>query len=198
MRRKRLLVGLVGVVAALILVGLGYLLGDQSSGSSGGEEAKITPSPTLPSFAGSADLTAYKAAVQRVIEEGFNQGNADVLGEIYSPDYVGHLPPSEKDRVSLTFDDYKEVFILLHASVPDLHVSGEIMIAEGNMVAVRAVLQGTFEGEFYDIPPTGQALNLAFTVIQRFNDEGKIAEEWIEYDTRALAEQFGMGADGGN
>jgi len=190
MRRNRILVGFAVLAGALALVVIGFLLGNMASASTGSAAPRTTAVPTA--LLATAPEAAHKAAVKRMIEEGFNQGKTDVLSDIYSPDYIGHLPPSETQRHSLSFDDYKEVLILLRTAIPDLRVSDEFMIAEGNMMAVRAVLHGTFASEFYDIPPTNDSIDIAFTVIQRFDDQGKIAEEWIEYDTRALAQDFGL------
>ncbi len=191
MQNNRLFMILVGVAALLLLVGVGYVLGKQSS-SSDEVQVTATPSPNPPSVSEQSGGATHKAVVHRMIEEGFNQGNVDVVNEVYSPDYIGHLPSSEVNRDSLTFDDYQELIILLRTAIPDLQISGEMVIEEGNLVAVYAVLQGTFASEFYDMPPTGQVIHLAFTVIQRFDEQGKITEEWIAYDTMALMEQFGM------
>jgi predicted ester cyclase len=200
MQRNRLLMGFAVLAGALALLVIGFLLGSATSSSDDSSKSGATETPAAPAAAASesGSLAAHKAAVQRVIEEGFNQGNTDVLDEVYSPDYVGHLPPSETDRSSLSFDDYKEVLILLRTSMPDLQVSDDVMIGEGNMLAVRATLHGTFVSEFYDTPPTGGTVDITFTVIQRFDDQGKIAEEWIDYDTRALAEAFGLGSGNGS
>jgi predicted ester cyclase len=200
MQRNRLLVGLAIVAGALALIAVGFLLGNLTSASDDSSKPRNTEVPAVPSPATSqsASPSDHKAAVKRVIEEGFNQGNANVLADVYSPDYIGHLPPSETQRHSLSLDDYKEVLILLRTAIPDLRVSEEFMIGEGNMMAVRAILHGTFTSEFYDTPPTNDSIDIAFTVIQRFDDQGKIAEEWIEYDTRGLAQDFGLEPSGGS
>lgn len=197
MQNNRLFMILVGVIVLLLLVGGGYVLGNQSA-SSDEVQATATPASNPSIVTGESGEATHKAAVQRLIEEGFNQGNVDVVDEVYNPDYVGHLPSSEVNRDSLTFDDYRELITLLRTAIPDLHMSSEMIIEEGNLVTVYAVLQGTFASEFYDMPPTGQAINLAFTVIQRFDEQGKIVEEWIAYDTIALAAQFGTAIEGQN
>ena len=201
MLRNRLFVGLAIVAGALALIAIGFLLGNLASSSDDSSGPRNTEmptgsSPTPATASESASPSDHKAAVKRVIDEGFNQGNADVLAEVYSPDYVGHLPPSETQRHSLSLDDYKEVLILLRTAIPDLRVSEQFMISEGNMMAVRATLHGTFTSEFYDVPPTNDSIDIAFTVIQRFDDQGKIAEEWIEYDTRGLDQVFGLSSSG--
>jgi predicted ester cyclase len=203
MQRNRVLVGLAIVAGSLALIAVGFLLGNIASASGDSSKPRKTPMPAVSpaatsesTSAQSTSLAAHKAAVKRVIEEAFNQGNADVLSDVYSQDYVGHLPPSETQWHNLSFDDYKEILVLLRTSIPDLRMSEEFMIGEGNMMAVRVILHGTFASEFYDIPPTNETIDISFTVIQRFDNQGKIAEEWIEYDTLALTQDFGLSNSG--
>ncbi len=150
-------------------------------------------SPNQASVADDSELAAHKAAVQRMVEEGFNQGNIDIPGEIYAEDYVGHLPPSEASfREQLRVSDYRELIRLLRAALPDLRMTTEILVAEGDYVAERTTVRGTFEGELYDTPPTDGPVEMVFNVIHRFNSAGKIVEEWIEYDTLSFKVQLGV------
>ena len=77
-----------------------------------------------------------KAIVRRQEEELFTQGNLDAADEVYAPDYVGHDPSNLEDIQGLeaakqAAADYRKAF-------PDLRVSVEDVIAEGDKVAVRA------------------------------------------------------------
>jgi len=154
--------------------------------------ASITATPAL-------DLQQpHEQIIRRLVDDVLNDGETEALEEIFAPEYVGHLPASETTWPGLTIDSYRELAILLHNAIPDIRVTPEIVISSGEWVAMRAVLRGTFEGEFYDFSPTGQSLNVVFTVIYRFDDSGKIAEEWIEYDTLAFAQQFGIPTPGGD
>ena len=68
--------------------------------------------------------------------------------------------------------------------------SGEIQIAEGDMVANRFVFHGTHRGEFMGIAPTGREVTARGIAIDRVED-GKIVESWIEVDLEDMVRQLG-------
>lgn len=194
MLRNRLLTGMaVIVLTALVVIIVALLVSDfSSSAAKSTATAPAEPAAENISEAGDA-LAAHKEAIQRVIAEAFNAGDVAVLETLYSSEFVAHLPPSEVDRPALTRDDLYEIVLLLREAMPDLVVSSERVIAEGDYVAVQARLQGTFASEFYDFPPTGEPVDMTFTVIHRFDATGAIAEAWVSYDTLALRQQLGLG-----
>ncbi len=194
MLRNRVLTGLAVIVLTALVVIIVVLLVSDFSSSAAKSTATAPPQPTSETAGGTGDaLTAHKDAIQRVIAEAFNAGDVAVLETLYSGEFVAHLPPSEVDRPALTRDDLYEIVLLLREAVPDLVVSSERVIAEGDYVVVQARLRGTFASEFYDTPPTGEPVDMAFTVIHRFDAAGAIAEAWVSYDTLALRQQLGLG-----
>jgi len=66
-----------------------------------------------------------------------------------------------------------------------------IQIAQGNSVASRFVLQGTFEHELFGIAPTHKPIRMHLNGIHHFNDEGKIREEYLYWDNLAWMQQIG-------
>ncbi len=194
MLRNRVLTGLAVIVLTALVVIIVVLLVSDFSSSAAKSTATAPPQPTSETAGGTGDaLAAHKDAIQRVIAEAFNAGGVTVLETLYSGEFVAHLPPSEVDRPALTRDDLYEIVLLLREAVPDLVVSSERVIAEGDYVVVQARLRGTFASEFYDTPPTGEPVDMAFTVIHRFDAAGAIAEAWVSYDTLALRQQLGLG-----
>ncbi|MEP0761618.1 MAG: ester cyclase [Chloroflexota bacterium] len=194
MLRNRVLTGLAVIVLTALVVIIVVLLVSDFSSSAAKSTATASPQPTPETAGGTGDaLAAHKDAIQRVIAEAFNAGDVAVLETLYSSEFVAHLPPSEVDRPALTRDDLYEIVLLLREAMPDLVVSSERVIAEGDYVAVQARLQGTFASEFYDFPPTGEPVDMTFTVIHRFDATGAIAEAWVSYDTLALRQQLGLG-----
>ncbi len=67
----------------------------------------------------------------------------------------------------------------------------EEMIAEGDRVMVRWTSQGTQQGEFNGIPPTGAHVTNSGINIFRIAD-GKIAEAWDIYDRLWMWQQLGV------
>ena len=115
-----------------------------------------------------------KAVFRRQEEEIFTQGNLDAADEIYARNYVGHDPINPEDIRGLdaakqAAADYREAF-------PDLHVTVEDLIAEGDKVAARLRFRGTHLGKLNGIAPTGKRVDCTGIVISRMED-GKIAED---------------------
>ena len=73
---------------------------------------------------------------------------------------------------------------------PDLRLTVQDIMAEGDMVAARVAFHGTHRGEFQGIPPTDKEVN--FTAME-FNRvaEGKVEEHWVEIDLLGLMGQVG-------
>jgi steroid delta-isomerase-like uncharacterized protein len=130
-----------------------------------------------------------KAVARREIEEIFAQGNLDAAEEIYAPDYVGHDPASGEIR---GIEGAKQYAATFRQAFPDLQPTLEDQIAEGDKVVSRFSARGTHQGETEDFgPPTGNQVEITGITIERFAD-GKIVEEWINYDALGLLQQLGL------
>jgi hypothetical protein len=74
-------------------------------------------------------------------------------------------------------------------ALPDLRVTIEEMMAEGDKVAVRRSYKGTHRGEMLGIPATGKQLRVGGISIFRLA-QGRIAEHWEQLDRLALMQQL--------
>jgi predicted ester cyclase len=122
-----------------------------------------------------------KAVARRVFDEIFNQGRFEIADEIYAPDFVNH---GLKRDFSLQEDQ-----AAVHqekAAFPDLKMSVELMVAEGDLVSVVWIFRGTHTHAGYGgLPPTGTKVEFRGITIWRIVD-GRIREEWTAFDpTRA-------------
>ena len=120
-----------------------------------------------------------KAIVRRQEEELFTQGNLDAADEVYAPDYVGHDPSNPEDVRGLqaakqAASDYRRAF-------PDLRVSVEDLVAEGDRVVARVTMRGTHQGDFQGLAPTGKEVQVRAIEIFRISN-GKIIEHWGHAD----------------
>ena len=73
---------------------------------------------------------------------------------------------------------------------PDLKGSIDDMIAEGDKVAVRFTIQGTHQGVFRDIAPTGKRITVSGLEIDRCAG-GKFVETWLISDRLGMMQQLG-------
>ena len=70
-----------------------------------------------------------------------------------------------------------------------------MMLAEGDLVAVRSTWSGIYTGTFRGTRVDGKTVNIIYSNIYRVVD-GKIRENWANADRLSLAEQFGMQLSG--
>ena len=75
-------------------------------------------------------------------------------------------------------------------ALPDLNAQEQDIVAQGDMVAVRFVVEATHEGELLGIAPTGRRVRWDAVDVYRLRD-GKITEEWAADDLTAILHQVG-------
>jgi steroid delta-isomerase-like uncharacterized protein len=130
----------------------------------------------------------HKAALRRIYDEVLEKGNLSVVDELIGSNYVFHGPGGMELKGP---DGFKEFVKNLRKAFPDLRVTADDMVAEGNEVAHRGTLRGTQKGEFMGIPATGRRISLSMTAISRF-DDGHEVEAWEFPDTAGMYQQLGV------
>ena len=127
-----------------------------------------------------------KAIVRRFLEDY----TPAVVDDLLVPNYIHHDPslPPEMQRGR---DAYKQVNSMFRSAFPDLSVTVEDLIAEGNKVAARWIWNGTHRGELMGIPATGKQVAATGTSIHRVA-EGKIVESWFNFDALGMMQQLGV------
>jgi steroid delta-isomerase-like uncharacterized protein len=78
----------------------------------------------------------------------------------------------------------------LRRAFPDLHVTVEDQIAEGDKVVTRVIFRGTHQGEFRGIAPTGKRVEYSGIAIDRIAN-GKVVEMWHLINALGLLDQIG-------
>lgn len=136
--------------------------------------------------------TDNKEIVRRYYEEVLNGGHVHLLDELVDRDVVNHDPLSDETltpaeaRGFAGFQRHVEVF---REAFPDGTVRIDDIIAEGETVAARFTVEGTHEGRFAGIEPTGKRISGTSMVFYRLED-GKIVERWLETDTMEMLTQL--------
>jgi steroid delta-isomerase-like uncharacterized protein len=127
-----------------------------------------------------------KMIARRLVEEVESRGNLAVVDELVASDFVNHTPFGEMHGV----ESAKQFVSMLRRGFPDLYVTVEDQIAEGDCVATRWMARGTHEGEFQGVPPTGRPMEITGIFINRIAN-GKIIEQWATPDLLGLMQQIG-------
>ncbi len=128
-----------------------------------------------------------KQLVRRAIEEVYNRGNLDLVDELVSSDFVAHTP-SEEIRGPAGI---KQFATALRTAFPDLQMTIEDQIADGDRVVTRWTATGTHTGPFQGIPPTGKSGKITGIDIDRIVN-GKAVECWTNTDDLGLLQQLGV------
>ena len=132
-----------------------------------------------------------KGTVRR-FQDAMNSNDAKLISntidELVEPAAQIHTPlPIQATGASLL----KEVSARLHHAFPDLHITIEDLIEEGDKVASRQTVTGTHRGAYMGIPPTGKSITYNEVFIVRFLD-GRIAETWGIVDVFSQMRQLGV------
>ncbi|MDH4143193.1 MAG: ester cyclase, partial [Chloroflexota bacterium] len=90
---------------------------------------------------------------------------------------------------------YKVMMAQLRAAFPDLEVTIEDQVAEGDKVVTRYTMRGTHQGELWGIPASGNRFELEGINIDRVVD-GRFSERWAAYDQGELMRQLSVSRPG--
>lgn len=131
-----------------------------------------------------------KVAYRRYIDEAFNEGRLEELDRLVSPNYVYHdAPPGTPTGV----EGLRNVIRQFREAFPDLQISIDDQVAEGDKVCSLSTMRGTHKGLLFGLPPTGKEVVVKGMTMVRVAD-GRIAESWVKNDTLSLLRQLGVTA----
>jgi steroid delta-isomerase-like uncharacterized protein len=127
-----------------------------------------------------------KAVVRRIFTDILSRGKFEVASEIYAKDFVNH----ETTR-DLGLDESQAVDHGWRAAFPDLELTIEREIAEGDFVTVVWRGRGTNTGTGNGLNATGKTAEGRGISIFRVED-GRIKEEWTESSQLVILRQLGL------
>ena len=131
-----------------------------------------------------------KAKLRRIFQECFNQGNLATADELVAPD-CRDTSPGIPPGVSTTGPDtLKSVVSQLRSAFPDLQVTIDEIVAEGDTVVARTTWTGTHRGNFQGISPTGQRVNWGSIDIAHVQG-GQFVSHYGVQDAVGLLQQVG-------
>jgi len=122
-----------------------------------------------------------KSLVRRYYEEVLNQRNLEIFDELADPHFVSYL--ADDRRIGSMV--YKQAIAGTLAIIPDLKVTIEDQIAEGDRVVTRWKATGTPQVEFAGIKPDGKPITITAIHIHRVQNE-KLREHWEAINLHAV------------
>jgi predicted ester cyclase len=127
--------------------------------------------------------TSQKETVRRLFEELINERRFDLAEELISPNFVN------LSDGNTGIDGYLSGVRFVLGGFPDVHFNIEELFGEDDRVAVRWRWEGTHQGVFIGIPPTGRTVNHTGNIIFHLKD-GKIVSQWVEMERGAVLRQI--------
>jgi predicted ester cyclase len=132
-------------------------------------------------------------ALIRVGRTGIGEGDEKALDEYFNnEDYVFHGPDGDLD-----FPGIKAFFTSMRNALDDYACERHDLIAKGDMIGARTQMSGRFTAPLQDqkfgrIEPNGQLVKLEIVNFFRYDDKGKLVEEWVQYDNLGWYKQLGV------
>jgi steroid delta-isomerase-like uncharacterized protein len=136
-----------------------------------------------------------RALARRHIEDGFNRNDWTVCQGTLADDYTAFYGADGKANVGR--DEYVRVCKFLRKSFPDVNITIEDLIVEGDKIVMRYTERGTLTGRpFLGVEPAGQGYAKPGTTVYRVVD-GRLAQSWGVEDTLGWFRQLGAVPDFG-
>jgi steroid delta-isomerase-like uncharacterized protein len=139
-------------------------------------------------------VTENSDIVRRFVDEVVNQRNDAALETLVADDYVccvgGTASTASEGRQTAV-----QRLRALRTAFPDFRISIEDLIVDGDQVVMRYRAHGTHRGPLGTAAPTNKAVMYTGIAIYRIRN-GKVAEEWTEYDSLGLMRQIEAIPDG--
>ena len=130
-----------------------------------------------------SNIETVREYTQRV----FNEHDPDLASEYLAPEVTWH------GGLLGTVEGVANVAEMLRGfigALPDLHATEQDVVAAGDTVAVRYVVEATHEGNLLGLGPTGRRVRWDAVDVYRLAD-GMIVEEWAGDDLAAILYQVG-------
>lgn len=101
------------------------------------------------------------------------------------------------DGFEMDYSGFTDYFRSIRAAFDNRSIRRGVIIAEGNYIACQTWMEGTFVREFTHSPvgtlsPNGQRVIWDLQNIFRFDDRGRLVEEWVQTDFRSFLRQLGV------
>ena len=133
---------------------------------------------------------ANKAMIRQWVDEAWNNGDFSHAEQFYTADYTYH-DPSAPAGMPKGPQGIIGMVSMYRVGLPDVHMTIEDMVAEGDKVVWRWSVVGTHNGPLMGIPPTGIKSENGGIIITRFVN-GKWAEDWNNWDTLGMLQRLGV------
>lgn len=132
----------------------------------------------------------HKTVARLLIQTVFNEGRLAMTPAFFTADARHHEldgTPADQRRGPVPF---AEIVGCYRYAFPDLRVTIDGQVAEGDRVVSLLRMEGTQTGRLMGIGASGRSVAVKGVRIDRLVD-GRIAESWFHWDSLGMLEQLG-------
>jgi steroid delta-isomerase-like uncharacterized protein len=132
-----------------------------------------------------SNIEKNKDFIQVYTEDFWNNHNIAAFEKYFATDFIVHFPDGDMNA-----EQYKGICQAYFAAFPDMHVTANDVLAEGDKVVKVWTVNSTNTGDFMGIPATGKPMVVKGMEVFRIAD-GMIAELWVSMDNLGMLIQLG-------
>jgi len=135
-------------------------------------------------------LEENRQLLHRWFEEVWNKGRADVIDELFAEDGIAHGLADETGAPLRGASAFRQFHGKFRGAFPDIVVTVEDTLAEGDKVAARCTVRAVHSGDDLGLAATQKPMEITGMSIVRIKD-GKIVEAWNNFDFMSMFRQLG-------
>lgn len=131
-------------------------------------------------------------ALIRIGQVGIATEDNDALDDYFSKDFTFHGPGGD-----MTYPELKAFFAAMRDAFTDYSCERQEIVGQGDLLGCLTTMSGTFNNRFEMSPvgplePNGKHVSFQLVNMFRYGDNGKLVEEWVQYDTLDFLQQLGV------
>lgn len=132
---------------------------------------------------------ASNISIIKAYFKALDKKDVETASSFWADNHLFHFPSNGQGMNKEMRKGMSQAF---GSAFPDLQHTIDDYVETGNKIAIRGSFTGTQNGTFNGIPPTGKSVRVGFTGIAEINNEGKVANEWVDMDLAGLLQQLGV------
>jgi steroid delta-isomerase-like uncharacterized protein len=126
--------------------------------------------------------------VKRWFDEVWNKGRMEAIDELFAADGIAHgLGEAGKDVRGA--EGFKPFVQRIRSAFPDIHITVDDTISEGDKIAARFSATMTHTGDDLGFPATGKRVTVSGMSFTRIRN-GQIVEGWNNWDIYGMMQQL--------
>ena len=132
----------------------------------------------------------YESFLHRWFEEVWNKGREEAIDKMFAADGITNGLSDVKGNPVRGTEGFKTLHRAFRKAFPNLQITVEDTICEGDKIAARCTARATHTGEGIGVSPTNQPIEFTGLTIVKIKN-GKIVEAWNEFDFMKMYSQVG-------